>query len=150
MNTYVTLFQATACNAFGNREEKCFVFRGVSFVLTLIANYIYNLPLTRRGINIIQSEYYWNEYIGYIIPGTSIIRLLRSRIITFSFAWRFVPIELNCELYIYSRFNTSGNKYYPIRLWLEWIHRVLYYWPQHIKRFETANNIVFFRMVIRS
>jgi hypothetical protein len=74
--------------------------------------YIYNLALTRRGINIIQSDLDWNGYIGYFIPGHSIYRVLRSQIASFCFAWGLVPIELNCELYTQSSFNTSGSKYY--------------------------------------
>jgi hypothetical protein len=65
-------------------------------------------------------------------------------------AWGFVPIELNCKLYIYCSFNTSGKIYYRIRLWLEWIHRVLYSMPQPITRFDMVNNNVFFRLEIRS
>jgi hypothetical protein len=70
--------------------------------LKLIVNYIYNLALTPRGINIIESDFDWNEYIEYFIPGDSIYRILTSRIATFFFAWGFVPIEINCKLYIYN------------------------------------------------
>jgi hypothetical protein len=35
---------------------------GDSFLLKLSVNYIYNLALTRRGINIIVSDFDWNEY----------------------------------------------------------------------------------------
>jgi hypothetical protein len=51
------------------------------------------------GKNIIQSDCDLNENIGYFIPGNSIYRVFISRI-TFYFAWRLVPIEINCELYI--------------------------------------------------
>jgi hypothetical protein len=44
-----------------DREYQRFVSRGDSFLLNLIVNYIYNLALTRRGINIIQSDFDWNE-----------------------------------------------------------------------------------------
>jgi hypothetical protein len=59
------------------------------------------------GINIIQSDFDCNEYIGYFIPGHSLLSVLKSRITTFCFALRFVPIELNCELYIYNLALTS-------------------------------------------
>jgi hypothetical protein len=45
---------------------------GYSFLLKLIVNYIHNLALTRRGINIIESDFDWNEYIEYFLPGHSI------------------------------------------------------------------------------
>jgi hypothetical protein len=69
-------------------------------MLKLIVNYIYILALTRRGINIIQSDFNWNEYILYFIPGHNIQGGLSSRITSFWFAWGFVSIEFNCELCI--------------------------------------------------
>jgi hypothetical protein len=39
--------------------------------LKLIVNYIYNLALTRRGINIIESDFDWNEYIGNLMQITA-------------------------------------------------------------------------------
>jgi hypothetical protein len=77
-----------------------FVSRGDSFLWNLIVNYIYDLALTRRVINIILSDLDWNEYIGYSIPGHSISSVLKSRITSFCFAWGFVPNERNCELHI--------------------------------------------------
>jgi hypothetical protein len=47
--------------------------------MNVTVNYIYNLALTRRVINIIQSDFDWNEYIGYSIPGQSISSVLKSR-----------------------------------------------------------------------
>jgi hypothetical protein len=53
--------------------------------LKLIVNYIYIyiLASTRRGLNIIESDFDWIEYIGYFISGHSIQRVLRLRITTF-------------------------------------------------------------------
>jgi hypothetical protein len=45
---------------------------GYSFLLKLIVNDIHNLALTRRGINIIESDFDWKEYIQFFIPGHSI------------------------------------------------------------------------------
>jgi hypothetical protein len=64
-------------------------------------NYIYNLVFTSRRINIMQSEFELNEYIEYLIIGQRLYRVFKSRITKTCFAWRFLPIELNCELYIY-------------------------------------------------
>jgi hypothetical protein len=68
--------------------------------LKLIVKYIHNLALTCPGINIIESDFDWNEYIEYINPGHSIYRVLTSGKTTFGFACGFVLIETNCELYI--------------------------------------------------
>jgi hypothetical protein len=72
MNTYLTLLMTPAYNAFWDREKQRLLSRGDSFLLNFILNCIYNLALTRRGINIIESDIDWNEYIGYFIPGHSI------------------------------------------------------------------------------
>jgi hypothetical protein len=48
-----------------------FSFDWDSFLFKVIENFIYNLDLTRRGINIIESDFDWNEYIEYFIIGNS-------------------------------------------------------------------------------
>jgi hypothetical protein len=51
------------------------------------------------------------ELVGYFTLEHSIYRVYTPWITTFYFARRFVPIQLNCELYMSSSWNTSGNKY---------------------------------------
>jgi hypothetical protein len=67
MNKYSTLFDATTYNAFEIVNNIVFfAWRFVPIKINLI--HIYNLASTCRGMNVIQSDYVWNEYIAYFIP----------------------------------------------------------------------------------
>jgi hypothetical protein len=52
-----------------------FCFRSDSLLLKLIVKYICNLALTRRGLNIIESEFDLKELVGYFTLEHSIYRV---------------------------------------------------------------------------
>jgi hypothetical protein len=75
LNEYIGQFiPGHSIYRFFRSPQKRFVSRGDWFPFNLIVNYIYNLALTRGGINIIQSDFDWNQYIGYFIPRHSILQ----------------------------------------------------------------------------